>query len=72
MRIAVIGGGIGGLTEALALRQFGFEPRVFEQAPQLLDIGAAILIWPNATWADASLYAALSILDSPGQLPSPL
>ena len=48
MRIAIIGGGIGGLTAALALRQFGFEPQVFEQAPNLLEVGAAILMWPNA------------------------
>ena len=48
VRIAIIGGGIGGLTAALALRQYGFEPEVFEQAPELLDVGAAIAIWPNA------------------------
>jgi 2-polyprenyl-6-methoxyphenol hydroxylase-like FAD-dependent oxidoreductase len=48
MRIAIIGGGIGGLTTALALRQFGFEPEVFEQAPELIDVGASILMWPNA------------------------
>src|ERR1044072_2093155 len=48
MRIAIIGGGIGGLTAALALRQLGFEPTVFEQAPELLEVGAAILMWPNA------------------------
>lgn len=48
MRIAIIGGGIGGLTAALALRQFGFESQIFEQAPDLLDVGAAILMWPNA------------------------
>jgi len=48
MRIDIIGGGIGGLTTALALRKFGFEPDVFEQAPDLLDVGAAILMWPNA------------------------
>lgn len=46
--IAIIGGGIGGLTAALALRQFGYEPEVFEEAPVLLDVGAAIAIWPNA------------------------
>jgi 2-polyprenyl-6-methoxyphenol hydroxylase-like FAD-dependent oxidoreductase len=48
MRIAIIGGGIGGLTAALALRQLGFEPQVFEQAPELLEVGAAIIMWPNA------------------------
>ncbi|HWP52798.1 MAG TPA: FAD-dependent monooxygenase [Pyrinomonadaceae bacterium] len=48
MRIAIIGGGIGGLTVALALKQFGFEPQIFEQAPQLLEVGSAIIIWPNA------------------------
>ena len=48
MRIAIIGGGIGGLTAALALRQFGFEPTIFEQAPELLEVGSAILTWPNA------------------------
>src|SRR6184192_2674831 len=48
MRIAIIGGGIGGLTAALALRQFGFQPNVFEQAPALLEVGAAIIMWPNA------------------------
>jgi len=48
MRIAIIGGGIGGLTAALALRQLGFDPTIFEQAPELLEVGAAILMWPNA------------------------
>ena len=46
--IAIIGGGIGGLSAALALRQSGFEAEVFEQAPALLDVGAAIALWPNA------------------------
>ena len=48
LRIAIIGGGIGGLTAALALRQVGFDPQVFEQAPDLREVGAAILMWPNA------------------------
>jgi 2-polyprenyl-6-methoxyphenol hydroxylase-like FAD-dependent oxidoreductase len=48
MRIAIVGGGIGGLTVALALREFGFEAGVYEQAPALLDVGAAIAVWPNA------------------------
>lgn len=48
MNIAIIGGGIGGLSTALALRQAGFKARIFEQAPALLDVGAAIAVWPNA------------------------
>src|SRR5215212_7840052 len=48
MRIAIIGGGIGGLASALALRREGFEPAVYERAPALLEVGAAIAIWPNA------------------------
>jgi 2-polyprenyl-6-methoxyphenol hydroxylase-like FAD-dependent oxidoreductase len=49
LRIAIVGGGIGGLTVALALKKFGFEAEVYEQAPALLDVGAAIALWPNAT-----------------------
>ena len=48
MRIAIVGGGIGGLTVALALREFGFEAEVYEQAPELFDAGAAIAVWSNA------------------------
>ncbi len=48
MRIVIVGGGIGGLCAALALRQAGFAPEVFEQAPALLEVGAAIAVWPNA------------------------
>ena len=49
VQIAIIGGGIGGLTAALAIHRAGFECEVFEQAPALHDVGAAIAIWPNAT-----------------------
>jgi len=49
VQIAIIGGGIGGLTAALAIHQAGFECEVFEQAPALHDVGAAIALWPNAT-----------------------
>ena len=48
VQIAIIGGGIGGLSTALALQHFGFQSQVFEQAPALHDVGAAIAIWPNA------------------------
>ncbi len=49
LRIAIIGGGIGGLTLALALQQRGLAADVYEQAPQLTEIGAAVALSANAT-----------------------
>ena len=66
VRIGIIGGGIGGLTAALALRQVGFESDVFEQAPELLDVGAAIAIWPNAMRVLQRLNLAEKILERAG------
>ena len=47
--IAVIGGGIGGLTAALALLQAGHDVHVHEQASALNEVGAGIQISPNAS-----------------------
>jgi salicylate hydroxylase len=47
-RIAVIGGGIGGLTAARALLGRGFEVSVHEAAPELKEIGAGVSLSPNA------------------------
>ncbi|HEX7332055.1 MAG TPA: FAD-dependent monooxygenase [Pyrinomonadaceae bacterium] len=66
VQIAIVGGGIGGLTAALAFRKHGFEPDVFEQAPELLDIGAAIAIWPNAMRVLDRLNLADTILEQAG------
>ena len=49
LRIAIIGGGIGGLTLALALRQRGMRADVYEQAAELAEIGAAVALSANAT-----------------------
>ena len=46
-RIMIAGAGIGGLTAALALLQQGFDVDVFEQAPEVREIGAALWISPN-------------------------
>jgi 2-polyprenyl-6-methoxyphenol hydroxylase-like FAD-dependent oxidoreductase len=48
VQIAIIGGGIGGLTAATRTATVGFQAEVFEQAPVLLEVGAAIAMWPNA------------------------
>jgi 2-polyprenyl-6-methoxyphenol hydroxylase-like FAD-dependent oxidoreductase len=65
-RIAIIGGGIGGLTAALAFHQSGFEFDVYEQAPALLDVGAAIAIWPNAMQVLSRLNVAEKVLEKAG------
>jgi salicylate hydroxylase len=48
MRVIVAGGGIGGLTTAIALRHQGIEVVVLEQAEVLNETGAGIQIASNA------------------------
>jgi salicylate hydroxylase len=48
MRVLVVGGGIGGLTTAIALRHQGIDALVLEQAQVLTEIGAGIQIASNA------------------------
>jgi salicylate hydroxylase len=45
--IGIVGGGIGGLTAALALLRKGYDVTVFEQASQLQEVGAGLQISPN-------------------------
>ena len=47
-RIAIIGGGIGGLTAANALSRAGIEVAVYEAAAELKEIGAGVALHPNA------------------------
>ncbi len=48
LRIAVIGGGIGGLAAAVSLHRAGFAVDVYEQAPELTEVGGGINMGPNA------------------------
>ncbi len=48
MRVAVAGGGIAGLTSAIALAARGFSVSLFERAERLEEIGAGIQLSPNA------------------------
>jgi 2-polyprenyl-6-methoxyphenol hydroxylase-like FAD-dependent oxidoreductase len=45
----VVGGGIGGLSAAIALRRAGIQAEVHERATELREVGAGISLWPNAT-----------------------
>jgi salicylate hydroxylase len=47
LRVAIVGGGIGGVAAANALLQRGMEVRLYEQAPALTEVGAGVAIQPN-------------------------
>ena len=49
--IAIVGGGLAGLGTARALETFGMHAEVYEAAPALGEIGAAVNTSPNATKA---------------------
>jgi 3-hydroxybenzoate 6-monooxygenase len=57
--ILIIGGGIGGMTAALALARAGFGAHIVERSPEFGEIGAGIQLAPNA----------LRVLDGLGVLP---
>jgi 2-polyprenyl-6-methoxyphenol hydroxylase-like FAD-dependent oxidoreductase len=58
--LLIIGGGIGGMTAALAVAQAGLDVHLVEQAPEFGEIGAGIQLAPNA----------MRILDRLGLLPA--
>jgi salicylate hydroxylase len=47
-RVAVVGGGIGGLAAAAFLRRAGLPATVYEQAAELGEVGAGLIVAPNA------------------------
>jgi salicylate hydroxylase len=68
LRVTIVGGGIGGLTAALALRARGLDVAVFEQAEVLREIGAGVSIHPNA----ARLLRRLGLGDQLQKIGSPI
>jgi len=47
LRVGIVGGGIGGLAAALALRDVGIVATVYEQSPVLREVGAGLVVPPN-------------------------
>jgi salicylate hydroxylase len=58
-RILIVGAGLGGLTAAIALTLRGFDVRVFEQAPQLGEVGAGLSVSRSAQ----KVFAEIGVLD---------
>ncbi|WP_211459335.1 FAD-dependent monooxygenase [Comamonas sp. PE63] len=50
MEIGILGGGIAGLSVALALRKQGHNPRVYERRAEPATMGAGVTLWPNASF----------------------
>ena len=61
MRVIIAGGGVGGLTAALTLRQKGIDADVFEQSRSVRALGVGINTLPHAIkeLADLGLLEAL-------------
>jgi salicylate hydroxylase len=47
LRAAIVGGGIGGIATAVAMRRAGIDVQVYEQAQQLTEVGAGVSLAPN-------------------------
>jgi len=50
-RALVIGGGIAGLSAAIALQQAGIDVSVFESASTMREVGVGLMLWTNAVRA---------------------
>jgi len=57
--IGIIGGGIGGVAAAATLYRLGIQATVYERAPRLEEVGAGMMLWPNAT----RILKSLGLLD---------
>ena len=59
-QVIVAGGGIAGLTAALAFAGRGIAVQLYERAPRLDEVGAGLQLSPNAT----RLLRELDVLDA--------
>jgi salicylate hydroxylase len=58
--VLIAGGGIGGLTAALALAQRAFHVEVYEQAGELREVGAGVQVGPSGM----RIFHALGVMDA--------
>lgn len=60
----IIGGGIGGLCTAIALRQIGIDVRVYERTETFERVGAGLAVWANAIRALRKLGLADQVIEA--------
>lgn len=65
LRVGIVGGGIGGLTAAIALRARGFDVTVLERSASRESEGIALLVWANAVRALKKLGIDLATIAAP-------
>jgi len=67
--VGIIGGGIGGVAAAVALHRAGIHATVYERAHELREVGAGIMLWPNATRVlkDLGLLERVAALSGPNR-----
>ncbi|TXK46463.1 monooxygenase [Pontibacter qinzhouensis] len=68
MKVAIVGGGIGGLCTGIALQQMGIEATVYEAAPELKPVGAGVGLAANAIQALTRLGVAEKVVARGKQL----
>src|SRR5947209_3405463 len=80
MLISIVGGGIAGLTTAIALDQIGLPVKVFEAAEEIKPIGAGLILMQesvnaleslrvsNNLWKKVKPYSTLMVCDKKGEL----
>lgn len=66
--IAIIGGGIAGLSTAIALQKIGFQSIVFEAASHIKALGAGLLLAANAIKGFEHIGIAEKIIPAGQQL----
>ena len=70
LNVAIIGGGIGGLSAALALTRAGHSATVYEQAAKIAPLGTSLSLWPNAMACLADLGVADEVIAQSAVLPA--
>ena len=70
LRVAIIGGGIGGAAAAVALRRVGIRADLYEQAPVIKEVGAGVGMRPPSVhfFEDWGIYEELKRKSSKSNL----
>ena len=69
MKIAIVGGGIGGLSAAIALEHGGHDVQVYERAEAYADVGSGLSLWPNALVALDAIGIGAEVRDRRAVVP---